>query len=154
MTDNEIIEALNCCQDTIIIRYYDRPGKTVDIHIREIAGVLNRQQAEIERLTEARQPTFIKINRVDLSEDVRNAMKSGRIILAQDSKPEIEVIPTAETIVNDFKTALLKKIFPYDVANKKQYSINAYAVEKAIEEVAEQIPPVPAALVKANLLEV
>lgn len=44
-----------------------------------------------------------------------------------------------QTAVNDFKSALLKKIFPYNAADKKQYSINAYAVEKAIEEVAEKL---------------
>ena len=38
--------------------------------------------------------------------------------------------------INDFKTALLKKIFPYDTVDKKQYSINAYAVERAIIETA------------------
>ncbi len=42
-------------------------------------------------------------------------------------------------IINNFKNALLKKIFPYDTADKKQYSINAYAVERAIIEVAEEL---------------
>lgn len=45
----------------------------------------------------------------------------------------------ANEAVNNFKTALLKKIFPYDTADKKQYSINAYAVERAIIEVAEEL---------------
>ena len=89
IADNEIIEALNRCQDAIIIRYCPHNCKTVDIHIREITAVLNRQNAE--------------------------------------------------TIVNDFKTALLKKIFPYNAVDKKQYSINAYAVEKAIAEVAAEM---------------
>lgn len=44
-----------------------------------------------------------------------------------------------QTAVNNFKSALLKKIFPYDTADKKQYSINAYAVERAIIEVAEEL---------------
>lgn len=36
--------------------------------------------------------------------------------------------------VENYKAALLKKIFPYDAVDKKQYSINAYAVERAIIE--------------------
>lgn len=36
--------------------------------------------------------------------------------------------------VENYKAALLKKIFPYDAADKKQYSINAYAVWQAINE--------------------
>lgn len=32
------------------------------------------------------------------------------------------------------REALLKKIFPYNAADKKEYTINAYAVEKAIKE--------------------
>jgi alpha-L-arabinofuranosidase len=30
------------------------------------------------------------------------------------------------------RQALLKKLFPYEVVDKKNYAINAYAVEKAI----------------------
>ena len=44
-----------------------------------------------------------------------------------------------QSAINDYKFALLKKIFPYDTADKKQYSINAYAVERAIIEVAEEL---------------
>lgn len=36
--------------------------------------------------------------------------------------------------VANYKAALLKKIFPYDAVDKKQYSINAYAVWQAINE--------------------
>ena len=36
--------------------------------------------------------------------------------------------------VENYKAALLKKIFPYDAVDKKQYSINAYAVWQAINE--------------------
>lgn len=43
------------------------------------------------------------------------------------------------TAVKNVEAALLKKIFPYDIADKKQYSINAYAVEQAIIEVAEEL---------------
>lgn len=44
-----------------------------------------------------------------------------------------------QSAISDYKQALLKKIFPYDTADKKQYSINAYAVERAIIEVAEEL---------------
>lgn len=43
------------------------------------------------------------------------------------------------TAVEDFKAALLEKIFPYGVVDKKNYSINAFAVEMAISKVAKQI---------------
>lgn len=43
-----------------------------------------------------------------------------------------------QTAIDNFKSALLKKIFPYDAADKKQYSINAYAVERAIIETEVQ----------------
>lgn len=44
-----------------------------------------------------------------------------------------------QSAISDYKQALLKKIFPYDTADKKQYSINAYAVEQVIIEVAEEL---------------
>lgn len=51
MKDNEIIEALNCCQDAIIIRYLRHVDtEPMDIHIREIAHLLDRQQEEIKKL--------------------------------------------------------------------------------------------------------
>ena len=39
-----------------------------------------------------------------------------------------------ETAILKFKSALLKKIFPYGSPDKRQYSINSYAVERAIIE--------------------
>lgn len=44
-----------------------------------------------------------------------------------------------QSAISDYKQALLNKIFPYDTTDKKQYSINAYAVERAIIEVAEEL---------------
>lgn len=59
---------------------------------------------------------------------------------ATDTTPQTkdEHLATVEEIVakavENYKAALLKKIFPYDAVDKKQYSINAYAVERAIIE--------------------
>lgn len=74
---------------------------------------LQRMEQKIERLTIERDEI-----RCSISTTTDKAFKTG---------------------VNAFKEALLKKIFPYDAVDKKQYSINAYAVERAISEVAEQM---------------
>lgn len=36
----------------------------------------------------------------------------------------------------EFSAQLIRKIFPYDVVDKKEYSINAYAVYRAIVDLA------------------
>lgn len=80
-----------------------------------------------------------KVNHIDISDAALRAIKSNGVVLIPRDDPKIEFVLSYETIINDFKTALLKKIFPYDAADKKQYSINAYAVERAIVEVAEEL---------------
>ena len=78
---------------------------------------------------------IIKAENVDITEDMRKNLQSGGVMVMPYVEPSIEIIPTIE----DYKSALLKKIFPYDAVDKKQYSINAYAVERAIIEVAEEL---------------
>ena len=82
------------------------------------AGVdlINRKKAEIERLQ-------------SLQKEQRFSMNILELQACEDH--------AAAKAVNDFKSALLKKIFPYDTADKKYYAINAYAVERAIIETAE-----------------
>ncbi len=56
-----------------------------------------------------------------------------------NAKALIDMTAVHDQSIDNFKAALLKKIFPFNGVDKKQYTINAYAVEKAIEEVAEQM---------------
>jgi hypothetical protein len=39
--------------------------------------------------------------------------------------------------IKEYEKRLLNKMFPYDVCDKKEYSINAYAVYKAITDVSK-----------------
>ena len=90
----------------------------------ELIKELNHIVFIMERLGDLRKATLIKnaVARIEKLTTERAVAESNH-----------------QTAVNDFKTALLKKIFPYDTADKKQYSINAYAVERAIIEVVEEL---------------
>lgn len=163
MTDNEILKALKCCASSPSCDACKGcPFDEQDICANEANAlakyaleIIKRQEAQIalykqdqkeliaERdkarrecaVAEGRTPFFIKAENIDIPEDMRKILRLGGIMVMPSAEPSIEIIPT----IGDFKSALLKKIFPYDTVDKKQYSINAYAVEKAIEEVAEQM---------------
>lgn len=115
------------------ITYLDEltKGKTLSV----------RQEDELyekgynDALKDVEELIIIKAENVDIIEDMRKNLQSGGVMVMPYVEPSIEIIPTIE----DYKSALLKKIFPYDAADKKQYSINAYAVERAIIEVAEEL---------------
>lgn len=83
-----------------------------EANVKGFTETLEKQRAEIEKLTAERD---------EARRDSAVAEKNHQMSVA------------------GYKTALLKRIFPYDAADKKQYSINAYAVERAIVEVAEQM---------------
>lgn len=42
-------------------------------------------------------------------------------------------------VIKEFAEKLKKKIYPYNGVDKKAYAINAYAVEKAIEDLAKEM---------------
>lgn len=98
MTDNDIIEALNCCQDAIIIRYCNRPGKTIDIHIREISALLNKQQAEIERLKKPLIDEPIVISIPPLSKKSLDMLKNSRPCIIPNDDSDVRFINTPKGI--------------------------------------------------------
>lgn len=97
----------------------------------ELIKELNHLAFIYERLGDFRKAALIKnaITRIEQLTAERNKARRDCAIAELNHMNTITV----------FKTSLLKKIFPYDTADKKQYSINAYAVERAIIEVAEEL---------------
>jgi hypothetical protein len=126
MTDNEIIEALKRSQDVVIIHFCDAiKGEVHNIHLHEIVDLIEKQEGKFgERKYTA---LDVEANIAKYKQKLDEARRDCAVAERNHANA-----------VQDFKKALLKKIFPYDAADKKQYSINAYAVEKAIIEVAEQ----------------
>lgn len=152
MTDNEIIDALRACHDhgNVIVQYCYEAGKTRDITLADVLGVFERQK-EMTEFWKA-QYSFSWDNHSATTLKAKENYEMIRMEQMRVLRDDVELLKkerdkarrdcaVAErnhrTAITDFKVALLKKIFPYDTVDKKQYSINAYAVEKAIIETAE-----------------
>lgn len=156
MTDNEIIKAAECCKARFCCdcpRLYCTPNNEDDCRLNLISDTL----VFIERLRNERDYWIsqytIKCTPLSATAIMEETCReSMRVEYIQKLNDQIEMLKSElsearrdctvaesnhQAAINDFKTALLKKIFPYDAVDKKQYSINAYAVEKAIIEVAE-----------------
>lgn len=100
----------------------------------ELIKELNHLAFIYERLGDLRKVALIK-NAITRIESRINADRFSMNIFELQACQNY----AANEAVNNYKSALLKKIFPYDTADKKQYSISAYAVERAIIEVAEEL---------------
>lgn len=158
MTDNEIIKALECCtsgetsdvcKDCPFDSICDKDSNAL---ARHSLNIIKRLQSERDYWMS--QYTLKSVPPSATAIAAQQCFERMRMEHLQRMEQEIERLAIEcgearrdcavaeknhKTAIQDFKTALLKKIFPYDAVDKKQYSINAYAVEKAIAEVAEQM---------------
>lgn len=154
MTDKKIIEVLRLCHNhaAVIVQYCYESGKMCDITLADVIGVIERQQEmadfwkaqysfslddrSVTALLAKENYEIIRTEQIKMLHD-----EIDRLIKARDEARRDCAVAERNhaNAVQDLKNALLKKIFPYDTADKKQYSINAYAVERAIIEVAEEL---------------
>lgn len=154
MTDKKIVEVLRLCHNhgAVIVQYCYESGKTRDITLADVIGVIERQQEmtdfwkaqysfsldnhSVTTLLAKEQYEIDRMKRTQMLHDEIKYLKNERDQARRDCAVAESNHANA---VQNFQSALLKKIFPYDTVDKKQYSINAYAVEKAIIETAESL---------------
>lgn len=132
MTDRKLTEAemITYLQMSVAL------GSTASLAPEEaqrLLDLINRQKVEIESLKIANEKMYDAYKKQEAEIE--------RLIAERDEARRDSAVAEKnhQMSVAGYKTALLKRIFPYDAADKKQYSINAYAVERAIVEVAEQM---------------
>ena len=154
-TDDDVIKALECCNtpgSCFECPYYgtnevEYDNSCVQKLIKEILPLINRQKAEIERLQAVH---------ADMTESLRLASEANKDMQAEIEKlcrdryqilsdGRLELLPRTDInaikaeAIKEFAERLKKKMYPYNGVDKKTYAINAYAVEKAIEDLAKEM---------------
>ena len=123
ITGDEVIKALRELQEmsefTPPICHYEKditeppfckPFEQFQNDVKVALALINRQKAEIEELRE--------IIFTDRSEAIKKLKAEA---------------------IKEFAWRLKKKMYPYNGVDKKTYAINAYAVEKAIEDLVKEM---------------
>ncbi len=137
MTDKEIIKALECCVapncgDCPIFNNNEIrrvPGKCVQTLEKNSLDLINRQQAQIEKLKE--ENTILSQNADTAFQD---GLNESQDLYAEQIKGKVKAEAVKEVLEK-----LEKRIFPYGMVNDGNYGINALSIKMTIEKVKKEM---------------
>ena len=140
MTDNQIIKALECCADEMGCKKgcpcFDPKAKgsccTISkIGIEKIAlDLINRQQAEIERLQKVKEQI----------KKEKNKILDAQMFLAKICDNLEKKLKTAKAeAIKEYTEKLEAKLYPLGMVDSGRYLIQAMAVKTQIDRVKEKM---------------